>query len=133
MEGVWLETSICSSMTKTTPAVENSTLWLLQKPLEGTTSTLSAYWLTTFNRKGIAKEALVLLMRYAIAHLNVTSFLARISDKNEASLSLFRNALNFQQESHSDFFAETTLRLKVTPEFKTSLEAQTYAESVYDN
>lgn len=40
-------------------------------------------------RKGIAKEALQLMMQYCIRFLEVTSFIAKIINTNEPSIDLF--------------------------------------------
>jgi RimJ/RimL family protein N-acetyltransferase len=61
-------------------------------------------------RKGIAREALTLLMTYAISKLNVTTFRAKIGDDNLPSQSLFKS-LGYAQVSRSEIFKEVTLEL----------------------
>ncbi|KAI8849235.1 n-acetyltransferase 9 [Chytridium lagenaria] len=72
-------------------------------------------------RTGIGLNALLLMMRYGIETLGVTTFTAKISLSNEASLALFRNALGFEDVSVSEVFGEVTLRLKVTEELRRGL------------
>lgn len=65
------------------------------------------------------------MMAYAVQNLQVTSFIARIGDNNEASVRLFRDVLGFEMESHSDYFHETTYRKTVTEDFKAQLLQET--------
>ncbi|TPX57798.1 hypothetical protein PhCBS80983_g03576 [Powellomyces hirtus] len=53
--------------------------------------------------------ALLLMMHYATTQLGTTEFFAKVSDKNEASLALFRRTLGFVVAERSEFFKETTL------------------------
>jgi hypothetical protein len=76
-------------------------------------------------RKGLAKEALLLGFRYVIEQHKATSIIARISDENIASISLFETKLQWKIESHSDVFGETTFKSVSDAAFKSSLEAQT--------
>ncbi|GAB4824164.1 hypothetical protein N2152v2_011210 [Parachlorella kessleri] len=61
-------------------------------------------------RKGIAEEAVLLLMSYAAAHLGVARFRAKISDSNEPSLALF-GKLGYSHKNRSAVFKEITLEL----------------------
>lgn len=58
-------------------------------------------------RKGIAREALRLMMGYAVESLAVTTFVAKISHDNVQSTNLFRQ-LGFSKRSSSEVFRETT-------------------------
>lgn len=58
-------------------------------------------------RKGIASEALMLLMSYGRQVLGVKRFVAKIHASNEPSIALFRS-LEFECESFSDAFQEHT-------------------------
>ncbi|KAJ3219505.1 hypothetical protein HDU67_000918 [Dinochytrium kinnereticum] len=74
-------------------------------------------------RKGIGLNALRMMMRYGIESLRVTTFTAKISMSNDASLALFRNALGFKDVSSSEIFKEVTLKLDVTDEVLASVVA----------
>ena len=76
-------------------------------------------------RKGLGKEALLLGFRYVIEHLHATSILARISDDNVASITLFKEKLQWAVESHSDVFSETSFRKESNSAFKSFLEQHT--------
>jgi RimJ/RimL family protein N-acetyltransferase len=76
-------------------------------------------------RKGLAKEALCLMMKYVMENLKATKFVAKISDSNEASLNLFRSFFKFDQTGHSDAFEETTLEAVVSNQFKLFIEEHT--------
>jgi Acetyltransferase (GNAT) domain len=65
-------------------------------------------------RRGLASEALMLLMAYAVTHLGVTRFVAKIGEDNTPSLLLFRAHLGYQDLSHSAVFREHTLMLDTT-------------------
>lgn len=65
-------------------------------------------------RRGIASRALGLIMVYAHEKLGTNKFIAKISDKNEASLAMFRTKLGFGAEAHLDAFSETQLELDAT-------------------
>lgn len=69
-------------------------------------------------RKGLAKEALSLMMNYAIHHLHASKFIAKISDSNEASLTLFKTFFEFEQTGHSNAFQETTLERQTSDALK---------------
>jgi len=61
-------------------------------------------------RKGLAAEALRLLMAYAIAQLRVTCFCAKIGFANAASQQLFRK-LGFAEVKRVEVFQELHLAL----------------------
>jgi hypothetical protein len=72
------------------------------------------------------------MMHYAVVHLNATHFVAKISDSNDASISLFTSFFGFSQVAHSDFFAETTLAQQVNDAFKAKLR-EWNAEATQDD
>ena len=61
-------------------------------------------------RKGIASEALTLLMEYARTVYGVHSFVAKVGGANKESLSLFRERLGFAHAEYVDVFDEHELR-----------------------
>ena len=61
---------------------------------------------------GLGRESLLLMMRYGVETLGLTSITAKIGYANAPSLKLFAS-LGFVEESRSDFFEEVTLRLSV--------------------
>lgn len=56
-------------------------------------------------RKGLATEALTLFMNYAVRHLSVSRFRAKILETNSASQQLF-SKLGFKEVSRSEIFKE---------------------------
>ena len=64
-------------------------------------------------RKGLATEALLLMMKYAITELNTNRFIAKISNKNNKSLQLFQNKLHYNVYKRVDVFEETHLECLV--------------------
>ena len=63
-------------------------------------------------RKGIATEALQLMMAYGVEVLGLRRFVAKIKDNNAASIALFESRLGYIRESHCDYFKEVTLVLE---------------------
>ncbi len=61
-------------------------------------------------RKGIAQEAVTLLMNYVKRHLSVDHFQAKIGETNHASLSMFRQRLGFKDHRYYKVFEEYHLR-----------------------
>eukprot|EP01025_Chloroclados_australasicus_P063893 TRINITY_DN8469_c0_g1_i2.p2 TRINITY_DN8469_c0_g1~~TRINITY_DN8469_c0_g1_i2.p2 ORF type:complete len:167 (+),score=20.22 TRINITY_DN8469_c0_g1_i2:209-709(+) len=61
-------------------------------------------------RKGLAKEALQLMMAYAVSHLRAQSFVAKVKETNEPSKSLFQK-LGFVSEKRVRCFNEEHFRL----------------------
>lgn len=59
-----------------------------------------------FRRKGLAKEAVRLLMLYAVEVLGATDFVAKIIDNNLPSIHLFRDALGFKEYKRVPVFSE---------------------------
>ena len=55
-------------------------------------------------RKGLATEALKLMMGYGIEVLGLRKFVAKIKDENEASRNLFVDKLGYTETSHCDYF-----------------------------
>jgi len=75
--------------------------------------------------KGLAKEALYLIMNYAVIHHRVTQFVAKISFTNAPSINFFSKSLNFKEIHRSDAFQEVTYALNVTEEVQVMLRLQT--------
>jgi RimJ/RimL family protein N-acetyltransferase len=63
-----------------------------------------------YRRQGYGREALSIMLAYGTQELAVSSFTAKISLKNEPSLSLFQT-LGFQYVCTSEIFQEIELRL----------------------
>ena len=61
-----------------------------------------------YRRKGLAQEALYIMMAYAKQKLGTETFIAKIGDANEPSLNLFAK-IGFNKESWCEAFKETTL------------------------
>eukprot|EP00744_Colponema_vietnamica_P015550 GILI01021799.1.p1 GENE.GILI01021799.1~~GILI01021799.1.p1 ORF type:complete len:186 (+),score=47.93 GILI01021799.1:62-619(+) len=61
-------------------------------------------------RKGLASEALHLMMDFGHRMLGVNRYVAKIGDANTQSMALFRR-LGFQEVSHSECFQETTFEI----------------------
>jgi RimJ/RimL family protein N-acetyltransferase len=66
----------------------------------------------TFRKRGFAKRAASMMMRYANETLGVTAFVAKISMSNKASLRLFRSELGFSVQKEVPAFEEIHLLLK---------------------
>lgn len=64
-------------------------------------------------RKGIATDALRLMMAYARLHLGVQLFVAKVLDTNEPSVKLFENMLGFQVYRRVKAFGEVHMKLDV--------------------
>ena len=60
-------------------------------------------------RQGLGKEAVLLMMRYAVTELKMKQFQVKIGRKNEASLHLFQHYFGFHCISVSEVFDEITL------------------------
>jgi RimJ/RimL family protein N-acetyltransferase len=63
-------------------------------------------------RKGLAKEAVLLIMRWALISTKVSQFVAKIQIKNEPSIFLFQS-FGFKETSRSEVFNEITFHLDV--------------------
>lgn len=74
-------------------------------------------------RKGLAQEAVTLFMAYAVKHLGITSFQAKIGLSNASSLKLF-GKLGYVEVTRSSVFNEVTLLLEVSGRTKMHLEEQ---------
>ncbi|KAH7291116.1 hypothetical protein KP509_29G001100 [Ceratopteris richardii] len=72
--------------------------------------------------KGLAREAVQLMMTYAIKCLNISKFRAKIGDTNLVSLHLFRT-LGFRDISHSIVFNQVTLEVLVEEQLKDLLKS----------
>lgn len=87
-------------------------------------------------RKGLATEALQLMMLYCRQHLGIRRFYAKIGEENKASLALFKSDnLGYTQCNYAKAFQEFELELLVQP-FDLDKEAGAntvpYAESSAD-
>ena len=67
-----------------------------------------------YRRKGLAKEALNLMMGYGLWNLGVTRFFAKIGTNNSASLGLFRS-LGYAEVNYVEAFQEHELALACKP------------------
>ncbi|XP_076063666.1 microtubule-associated Nat9 [Oratosquilla oratoria] len=65
---------------------------------------------------GLGKEALLLMLKYAVSALHIKTLEAKIKYGNTPSLHLFTN-LKFCEVKRSDVFEEITLAVKVTEEW----------------
>ena len=67
-------------------------------------------------RKGLASEALQLMMLYCRQHLGIIRFYAKIGEDNKASLALFKSpVMNYKQCNYVKAFQEYELELLVPP------------------
>ncbi|PIA38388.1 hypothetical protein AQUCO_02800231v1 [Aquilegia coerulea] len=60
--------------------------------------------------KGLGKEAVTMMMCFAVGNLGIQSFRAKIGESNTISLNMFRK-LGFEDTSYSKAFKEVTLEL----------------------
>ncbi|MCO5581356.1 hypothetical protein L7F22_035238 [Adiantum nelumboides] len=81
--------------------------------------------------KGLGREAVQLMMAYAIEHLNISKFRAKIGDVNSASLHLFRS-LGYEDVSHSAVFNQVTLEILVDEQLCMSLKSSVGPLSLLD-
>lgn len=63
--------------------------------------------------KGLGKEAVLVMMTFAVDNFKIHTFRAKIGELNQASLSLFQK-LGFKKTSYSEIFNEMTLELPMT-------------------
>eukprot|EP01065_Artemidia_motanka_P052583 TRINITY_DN9541_c1_g1_i1.p1 TRINITY_DN9541_c1_g1~~TRINITY_DN9541_c1_g1_i1.p1 ORF type:complete len:207 (+),score=87.44 TRINITY_DN9541_c1_g1_i1:119-739(+) len=68
-----------------------------------------------FRRRGLAAEAVQLLMRYGSERVGVREFVAKILRSNEASLLLFEDKLGFSLFREVEVFEEKHYRLSAAP------------------
>ncbi|KAI5080551.1 hypothetical protein GOP47_0003734 [Adiantum capillus-veneris] len=81
--------------------------------------------------KGFGREAVQLMMAYAIERLSISKFQAKIGDTNFASLHLFRS-LAFKDVSHSAVFNQVTLEILVDEELSQALKSSIGALQLFD-
>lgn len=62
--------------------------------------------------KGLGREAIQMMLKYAIEVIGLQKFQVKISDDNTASIALFQK-LGFDIVSHSNVFCEQTLTSNV--------------------
>eukprot|EP00741_Cyanophora_paradoxa_P002861 tig00000640_g2777.t1 len=74
-------------------------------------------------RKGIASEALGIMMHYGAEDLGVQRYEAKIKEHNAASIAMFEK-LGYSFVSRSEAFGEVTYEYVVTPEARAALAAR---------
>lgn len=62
--------------------------------------------------KGYGKEAILLMLKYGYAELDIQEFVSKIGYQNKASQNLFKK-LQFEEQSRSDVFQEITFKRSV--------------------
>jgi RimJ/RimL family protein N-acetyltransferase len=63
--------------------------------------------------KGLGKEAVLMMMAFAVENYSIHVFRAKIGESNEASRLLFQK-LGLKEVSYSEIFKEVTLELQIT-------------------
>ncbi|ETV69734.1 hypothetical protein H257_14582 [Aphanomyces astaci] len=76
-----------------------------------------------YRGKGVGREAVLLMMSYAVTHLHVHRFYCKINETNEPSLGLFRK-LGFVQCNYVAAFQEIELEFHITDANKGSFTAR---------
>ncbi|KAJ2741632.1 hypothetical protein GGI20_005050 [Coemansia sp. BCRC 34301] len=71
--------------------------------------------------KGIATEALRLMMHYAVNDVGVTDLVVRIKETNAASIHIFERKFGFTETERSKAFQEVTLRRVVTDKLRAEM------------
>lgn len=79
--------------------------------------------------KGLGWETTLLMLKYSIENVHITTFLAKIGFSNTKSIHLF-NKLGFVEESRSAVFKEITYRKNVDLEWKRMIDQFLGAESL---
>lgn len=85
-----------------------------------------------YQRKGIATEAVKMMMSYGVHKLGITRFFVRIKDSNTASLNMFQNnksssGLSFRQCNYAECFKEVELEYLIDDDTK-ELQLPEYSE-----
>eukprot|EP01132_Coremiostelium_polycephalum_P000802 gene802-997_t len=84
-------------------------------------------------RKGLGKEAIGIMMEYAIKNLlldgivsggGVERFIVKIGQENQPSITLFKNHFHFIQQGDVNVFGEVNLLLPVSDDIKQSYSNQ---------
>lgn len=75
-------------------------------------------------RKGLAQEAVLCMMEYAVRALNTPKFVAKILDHNLPSIRLFEK-MGFVRCGHSDVFQHTEMEFVLTETNKRILASKT--------
>jgi hypothetical protein len=73
-------------------------------------------------RNGHATLALSAIMQLGVTHLNIKTYIAKISFENMSSITLFLTKFVFKEVSRSEVFKEVTLHRHVDAEFMILLE-----------
>lgn len=77
-------------------------------------------------RKGIATEAILLMMQYGLLHLKIDKFVAKIIKENQESLNMFTSKLKYKVLRFVEYFEQYELEWDATlDENKKSLAEQT--------
>jgi len=85
----------------------------------------------SFRRLGLAREALLLLMRYGVQAQGVTRFFAKIGEDNGASLALFKS-MGYVEVNYVAAFREHELAIAVDAELVAGLDSTAgYAKVPY--
>ncbi|CAM9717515.1 unnamed protein product [Sphacelaria rigidula] len=77
-----------------------------------------------WRRKGLAREALLMIMRYGLDELGAKTFYCKIGDANQASRALF-DKLGYARHAYVEVFKETELRFVADEAGAATLRAQT--------
>lgn len=77
-----------------------------------------------WRRKGLAQEALLMMMRYGLDKLGARTFYCKIGDANQASRALF-DKLGYTRHAYVEAFKETELRFNAGEANAATLRAQT--------
>ncbi|KAI9474551.1 N-acetyltransferase 9-like protein [Coemansia mojavensis] len=75
--------------------------------------------------KGIATEALHLMMHYAVNDIGVTNFVVRIKESNSTSIHLFQAKLGFAETERAPVFKEVTFRRNCDASLRDMLNKET--------
>jgi len=87
-----------------------------------------------YQRKGIATEAVKMMMSYGVHKLGITRFFVRIKDSNTASLNMFQNknksssGLCFRQCNYAECFKEVELEYLIDDTNTKELQLPEYTE-----
>lgn len=81
-------------------------------------------------RKGIAHEACLLMMRFAVQYLNTKEFIVKINQDNEGSILLFQS-LGFKEHRRIEAFQEVHLTLNMVSTFPNSESGKEHLEEKF--
>lgn len=66
----------------------------------------------SFRRKGMGREAVLMMMIYGATNLGIQRFFVKINEDNTPSINLFENAFGFVQCNYAACFKQVELELK---------------------